>query len=178
MKFLTSGIFKLIEVTIVLLLAGMALMVFGNAVLRYGFNSALVISEEMSRFFFIWLTFIGAVLAFKENGHLGVETLVRLFGRRGRVICMALTNALILLCVGVLFWGTWMQTPINASVHSAVSGMPMILVYGVTFFTSIGIGLIAAYRLFIILTGRVTDKEIAEFVGDYEDVDALVGRGE
>lgn len=169
---------KFVEFVLVLLIAGMALMVFVNVVLRYGFNSGIVISEEMARIFFIWLTFIGAVVTFHEHGHLGVESLVRIFGRRGRVICMALTNVLIVFCCVILFWGTWLQAPINASVRAPVSGMPMILVFGVGFFTSLGIGGIALWRLIRILTGKVTEKEIAIFVGDFESVDALVGRGE
>lgn len=176
-RLLTGGV-KAVEFLLVLLIAGMALMVFGNVVLRYGFNTGFVISEEMSRIFFIWLTFIGAVITFHEHGHLGVESLVRIFGRRGRVICMALTNALIVFCCVILFLGTWMQAPLNASVRAPVSGMPMILVFGVGFFTSIGIGAIALWRLFRILTGKVTEQEIAVFVGDFEGVDTIVGRGE
>lgn len=178
MNTLVNAFVKFVEVVLVVLMAGMALMVLLNVILRYGFNSGLMMSEEMSRFFFIWLTFIGAVLALKENAHMGVESLVRLFGRRGRVICMAITNMLILLCVGVLFWGTWLQAPINASMKSPVAGMPMILVYGVAFFTAAGMGIIAFYRLLMIVTGRVTDAEIAHFVGEYESVEELVGRGE
>lgn len=169
---------RVIEVILVILMAGMSVMVFVNVVLRYGFNSGIVISEEMSRFFFVWLTFIGAVIAFKEHGHMGVETLVKMFGRRGRVICMGLSNALILGCVVILFWGTWLQTPINASVKAPVSGMPMILVYGISFFTAGCIAIMAAWRLLRIMAGRVTESEIAIFVGDYEDAEALIGRGE
>jgi TRAP-type C4-dicarboxylate transport system permease small subunit len=177
-KIFTSAIGKVIELSIVLLLVGMTGMVFLNVVLRYGFNSGLVISEEMSRFFFVWLTFIGAVLAFAENGHLGVETLVRVFGRRGRIICMFLSNLLILLCVAVLFWGSWQQAPINATMRSPVAGMPLAYVYGVTFFTAVGIGVIAIWRLIKIVFGRTTEAEIAQFVGDYDSVDALLERGE
>ena len=178
MKVFASTIGKVIEVSLVLLLVGMTGMVFLNVVLRYGFNSGLVISEEMSRFFFVWLTFIGAVLAFAENGHLGVETLVRLFGRRGRVICMFLTNALILFCVVILFWGSWQQAPINATMRSPVAGMPLLYVYGITFVTAAGIGVIAVWRLIKIITGRTTEAEIAQFVGDYDSLDAIIGRGE
>jgi TRAP-type transport system small permease protein len=177
-KVFTSAIGKVIELSIVLLLVGMTGMVFLNVVLRYGFNSGLVISEEMSRFFFVWLTFIGAVLAFAENGHLGVETLVRVFGRRGRIICMFLSNLLILLCVAILFWGSWQQAPINATMSSPVAGMPLAYVYGVTFITAVGIGVIAIWRLIKILAGRTTEAEIAQFVGDYDSVDALLERGE
>jgi TRAP-type C4-dicarboxylate transport system permease small subunit len=91
---------------------------------------------------------------------------------------MALTNILILLCVVVLFWGTWMQAPINASMRSPVAGMPLAYVFGVTFFTALGIGVIAVWRLFRIFTGRVTEKDIAQFVGDYESIDSLLERGE
>lgn len=178
MSRVAGSINRVIELVMVALLAGMVLMVFVNVVLRYGFNSGIAMSEEMSRFFFIWLTFIGAVVTFHENGHLGVETLVRVFGRRGRVICMGLTNAMIVFCCAILFWGTWLQMPINATMRAPVSNMPMIAVFGVSFFTSIGIGLIATLRLIRILAGRVTQAEIAQFVGDYDDLDSLVGRGE
>ncbi|MEO5883317.1 MAG: TRAP transporter small permease subunit, partial [Caldimonas sp.] len=44
------------------MLATMVVLVFGNVVLRYGFNSGITASEELSRFLFVWLTFMGAVV--------------------------------------------------------------------------------------------------------------------
>jgi TRAP-type C4-dicarboxylate transport system permease small subunit len=52
---------------------------------------------------------------------------------------------------------------------AAVVGMSMIWVYGIGYFTSVGIGLIALYRIFEIVTGRVTDADIARFAGEYEE---------
>jgi len=160
---------RLIEVGLVILLGGMALMVFVNVVLRYGFNTGINFSEEAARYFFVWLTFIGAVITFRENAHLGVETLVRLFGRSGRIICMLLSNVMIIGCMAVLFWGTWLQAPINASMVAPVTGMSMIWIFGVTFFTSLGIGLIALIRIIRILTGRITEEEIRAFAGEFEE---------
>ena len=51
------GIF---EFLIALMLALMVILVFGNVVLRYGFNSGIAISEEVARWLFIWITFLGA----------------------------------------------------------------------------------------------------------------------
>jgi TRAP-type C4-dicarboxylate transport system permease small subunit len=169
---MTKGVGYLIralEGVLVVLLAGMAIMVFTNVVLRYGFNTGINFSEEVSRYFFVWLTFIGAVITFREHAHLGVESFVRLLGRSGRLVCMALTNFVILFSVAVLFWGTWKQTPINASMVAPVTGLPMIYIFGVTFFTAVGIGLIAATRLFRVITNSVTETEIAAFVGEYEE---------
>ncbi|MGY2938439.1 TRAP-type C4-dicarboxylate transport system permease small subunit [Bradyrhizobium sp. GM6.1] len=52
-------------------LAVMVVLVFGNVVLRYGFNSGIAISEELSRWLLVWLTFLGAVVAMREHAHLG-----------------------------------------------------------------------------------------------------------
>jgi TRAP-type C4-dicarboxylate transport system permease small subunit len=131
---------RLLEWALIALLTGMAAMVFLNVVLRYGFNSGITWSEEMSRYFFVWLTFIGAVLTFAEHGHIGVETLVRRFGRRGRLVCMGLSNAIILVCAGVLLWGTWLQHDINASMTAAVVKLSMIWVFGVGYFRRWGSG--------------------------------------
>ncbi len=171
-----AGVRRLMEWALIGLLAGMAAMVFLNVVLRYGFNSGITWSEEMSRYFFVWLTFIGAVLTFAEHGHIGVETLVRRFGRRGRLVCMALSNAIILLCAGVLFWGTWLQHDINASMTAAVVELSMIWVFGVGYFTALGVALIAAIRLLRILAGRTSDEEIAHFAGEWGE-GSLVNKG-
>src|SRR5690606_28084867 len=71
--------FRFLALLMILALASMALMVFVNVVLRYGMNSGIAISDEMSRYFFVWLTFIGAVVAHRENLHMGVETVVSRF---------------------------------------------------------------------------------------------------
>ncbi|MGY6707085.1 MAG: TRAP transporter small permease [Rhizobiaceae bacterium] len=159
---------RVTEAVLVGLLAGMVAMVFTNVVLRYGFNSGINFSEEMSRYFFVWLTFIGAVLTFREHGHIGVETFVRLLGPRGRIVCLALSNAIILLCAIIMLWGTWMQHAINASMSAAVVGISMIWVYGVTYFTGAAIGLIATIRLVRALTGRISEAEMAQFTGEYD----------
>lgn len=64
---------RLLEAVMALLLAAMVVLVFGNVVLRYVFNSGITISEELSRWLFVWMTFLGAVVALKDNGHLGTD---------------------------------------------------------------------------------------------------------
>ncbi|HEX5932997.1 MAG TPA: TRAP transporter small permease [Pseudorhizobium sp.] len=168
--------YKFLELLLIVLLAGMAIMVFVNVVLRYGFNSGLNISDELSRYFFVWLTFIGAVVTFREHSHLGVETLVMMFGRKGRVICMILSNLIVLMCCAIFFWGAWLQSGINLSMKAPVSGIPMLFVYGVGMFTGAGIGIIAVERLLRLLTGRVTDEEIAAFAGENLTLEQLAER--
>jgi len=169
--------FRALDWLLILLLSGMAIMVFVNVIMRYAFNSGLTVSDEMARYFFVWLTFIGAVVGFREYGHMGVESLVAMFGRSGRVICMILTNLVILGVSLLFFWGTWKQLPINASMAAPVTGLSMGWVYGIGFFTGGGCALIALERLFRLLTGRVREDEIAAFAGEHHNLEKLAERG-
>ena len=45
----------------------MVVLVFGNVVLRYVFNSGIAVSEELSRWLMVWLTFLGAIVALREH---------------------------------------------------------------------------------------------------------------
>ncbi|MGY6411898.1 MAG: TRAP transporter small permease [Alkalilacustris sp.] len=165
---LELALVRVAEVTLVFLLASMTVMVFGNVVLRYGFNSGLNFSEEMARYAFVWLTFIGAVLTFRDHGHVGVETVVRRLGPIGRRVCLALSNAIILLCAAILFWGTWVQHPINASATAPVVGLSMIWVFGITYFAGAAITVIAALRVVRAVLGWTSEDEMRRFTGDFD----------
>lgn len=55
----------------------MALVVAVQVVSRYGFNHSLFWSEELARFLLIWLSFLGATVAYCHGAHPGVDSLVR-----------------------------------------------------------------------------------------------------
>ena len=81
---------KCLEFLIALGLAIMVVLVFGNVVLRYGFNSGITLSEEVSRWLFIWCTFLGAIVALREHGHLGVDMVVGRLPRWGKQLFILL----------------------------------------------------------------------------------------
>lgn len=164
----TDGFFRVLELLMVACLAAMVVMIFGNVVLRYAFDSGIAVSEELSRYLFVWLTFVGAVVVARENAHMGVETLVARLGTRGRGACMGLTDALVLMCCVLFFWGTWKQAPLNWTNVAPITGMSMFWVYGIGFFTSVGIGVIAAARLWRLATGRLRPGELEAFAGRME----------
>lgn len=153
---------KLTEAVLAALLLGMVLMVFGNVVLRYVFNSGISVSEELSRFFFVWLTFIGAVLAAHEGAHLGVDMLLTRLSRRGRIVCLVACECLTLTVCVMLFWGTWRQHEINATNVAPITGIPMSWVFGLAYFTAVGMGLHAFTKLWRLATGRLSDTELMD----------------
>ena len=94
---------KVVEALLAALMLGMVMMVFGNVVLRYGFNSGIVFSEEMSRFCLIWMIMIGAVLAQKENSHFIVDVFPVL-SPRATAMMELLTSVFVLIFSGVFVW--------------------------------------------------------------------------
>src|SRR3954465_13504124 len=93
--------YRSIKIVMAVLLAAMVVLVFGNVVLRYVFNSGITVSEELSRWAFVWLTFLGAIDALLNHAHLGVDTLVKRFGPLGRRLCMIASLAL-------MFYASWL----------------------------------------------------------------------
>jgi TRAP-type C4-dicarboxylate transport system permease small subunit len=153
-------LFKAVEALLAALLVAMVVMVFGNVVLRYVFNSGITVSEELSRFCFVWLTFIGAVVAMRDGGHLGMDTFVARLQRRGKLVCLVLSELLVLACCAMFFWGTWRQHEINATNTAPVTGLSMIWVFGVAYVTSLGIGALSLHKLWRALTGQLRDDEL------------------
>ena len=109
----------------------MVVLVFGNVVLRYAFNMGITMSEELSRFLFVWLTFLGAIIAFREHGHLGVDMVVSRLPAVGKKACLVVSQVLMLLVTWLFLKGSWEQTLINLDVKSPSAGMSMGMFYGV-----------------------------------------------
>ncbi len=130
MQHVVNGYFFVLKCLLALLLIGMVVLVFGNVVLRYGFNQSITASEELSRFFFIWMTFLGAIVAMREHGHLGVDALIRRLPRGLARLCLIGACFLMLLAVGLMLKGSWLQAAINLNVTAPVTGISMAWFYG------------------------------------------------
>ncbi len=145
---LTRWFTRSLEVCIVLCLTCMATMVFGNVVLRYGFNSGIAFSEEISRLLFVWLTFLGTILASREHAHLGVDSLVRRLPHAARQACVLVSGVLMIVMCGLLFWGSLKQAEINLDNAMPVSGIPYASVYGAGMAAALGLIVSIFYNIF------------------------------
>jgi TRAP-type C4-dicarboxylate transport system permease small subunit len=168
--------FRLLELLVVLALVAMVIMVFGNVVLRYGFNSGITISEEMSRYCFIWLTYIGAMIAMREGGHLGVDTLVKHLPVLGKKACLFLSEALMLFCNGLFLLGTWKMHELQVTNVSPVVGISMIWIYGIGYVVAVVMGIFNIHVMYRLFTGQLREDELVQ-VRESEDVPHDVALG-
>jgi TRAP-type C4-dicarboxylate transport system permease small subunit len=155
-----DGLCRLFGLLMVACLALMVAMVFGNVVLRYGFNSGITVSEELSRWLFVWMTFLGAVVAVRKHAHLGTDTLVSRLPPAGKKACFVVAHALMLYLCWLMARGGWQQTVINAGTTSAVMEASMAWFYASGVMFAGLAALIVAHELYKLLTGRLADEEL------------------
>ncbi len=151
---------KLLEALIALFLAVMVVLVFGNVVMRYGFNSGINVSDEVSRWLFIWVTFLGSIVALREHAHLGTDFLLNRLPLRGKKACLAIGYALMLYTCWLLFAGSLAQAKINWDVSAPVTGASVAIFYASGIVFSVSAALILIIDLFKLLTGRSTAGDL------------------
>ena len=172
-----DAFFKLLEFLVVVCMVAMVVMVFGNVVLRYGFNSGITVSDEMSRYCFIWLTYIGAMVAMRDGAHLGVDTLIKHLPRLVKKVCFFINQVLMLFCNVLFLMGTYEMHELQSTNISPVVGISMIWVYGIGYVVSVVMGIINLNKLWRLFTGRMSDEELVQ-VMESEDVAPDPGTGE
>jgi TRAP-type C4-dicarboxylate transport system permease small subunit len=111
----------LLITTVLLLIVPVSLQIFSRfteLIPRYMWT------EEMSRFFFIWLVMLGATLGVRERLHFDVDFLPELSPRTTHVILRISQTAMLVFSCVILYWGIeftqfgWNQT-------SELADMPM-----------------------------------------------------
>ncbi len=160
MAAVVKAYFVLLKTLVGLLLAGMVVLVFGNVVLRYAFGSGITVSEELARWFFVWLVFLGAIVGLKEHSHLGVDTMLRMLGPAGRRICYLVSHALMILCSVLLVKGSYVQTLINWKVSAPATGWSVGWFYGIGMVFGISAILILVHEFVQVLRGRVSHEDL------------------
>jgi TRAP-type C4-dicarboxylate transport system permease small subunit len=163
-----DGFCQVLNMVMAVCLAVMVILVFGNVVMRYAFNSGITLSEELSRWLFVWMTFMGAIVALKEHGHLGTDMLVGKLGSTGKKFCLALSYSLMLYICWLLFSGAYQQTLINLGSTSAVMEVSMAWIYAPGVIFAVLGALVLLNDLWRLLTGQLRDEDLV-MVQDTEE---------
>lgn len=152
--------FKLLKLLIVLCMVAMIALVFGNVVMRYAFNSGISVSEELSRWFFVWMIFLGALVALKDRAHLGLDSLVKRLPPLGKRLCLIVGHLLMLFICWLIIEGSWQQAVINLDVVAPASGLSMAVFYAAGLVFGISATGILTYELYLAVFGKLKDEDL------------------
>lgn len=159
MRQILNKIEQLINLIMALSIAGMSILIFTNVILRYAFHTGITWAEEMSRFMFIWMVFLGSILALKDGTHIGMDILVRRVPEKLRKILLLIGNFIILVISFIILSGSLKMTADSIESKAPATGLSLSLMYGVGIIMSLGMILISAMKFFKIIKSGDKDNE-------------------
>lgn len=126
---LLSGYYRLLQILLTLLMAGLLVPVSLQIVSRYtGLIPRYIWTEEIARFCFIWIVMIGAMIAVRDGTHFDVDVLPKLSRRLGA--CLRLFTHIAMLAVALIFVTYGYQFAKFGSIQtSEIAGLPMLSIY-------------------------------------------------
>ncbi len=138
------------EAVIGLLLVTTTLLVFVDVVMRFGFNSGFMWSQELTLHMSAWFVLFGASYGLKVGSHIGMDAFVKLFPATGRRIMTGLGCVLGLVYCALILYGSWIYLKKVKMIGIGLEDIPALptwvahgmLIVGFVFLT---------IRLFIIL---------------------------
>lgn len=154
MKRLVDVYFLLLKALVAGLLLAMVVLVFGNVLLRYGFNSGIIVSEELSRWCFIWLIFLSAIIALRDKQHLGFDTLFRKLPAGAQRVVETISLCLMLFATWLVVSGSLTLIEINANTVAPATNLSLVYFYASGLVFGLSTGLLLLSRLLIVVTGR------------------------
>ena len=119
-----SAVFAL-KVLVSLVMIAMVLMVFVNAMLRYLVNGGIAEFEELSRYAFIWVSSLGAVIAYYQNKHVGVDLLIERLHGGARLTVLIIGELLVLFALVLMIYGSWGYFAATLTQDSAAIPVPL-----------------------------------------------------
>ena len=160
MKILTFIDRHLEEMLCAVLLSAMTIVIFMQIVFRV-FGLPLSWTEEIGRYMFIWLIYIGCASAIRNRKHICVELMDLVLKDRGRFVLSIISNVIFLIFAGILtYYGFFVVQRVSAQLSPAIR-MPMSIPYASV--------LVGSALMFI----RLIQDTIARFKERKEELTAL-----
>jgi TRAP-type transport system small permease protein len=161
---------RLLDILLASLLVTISVLIFLNVGLRYVFNSGLVWAEELTRFLFVWLVFLGAVAALAENNHLGFTSVVKAMPPTIKKTFFVTSNVMMLGVLLLLLDGGYNIMPIAMMNSGAATGLPMAVMYGVVLPMAGAMAIIIAINIYRALFGIGSLDDLIELKESEEEV--------
>ena len=128
LKFLNN---RMEEIFLVVLMVAAVAIVSMQVVTRYVLKIPLPWSEEIARYMFLWLTWVGASYATKERRHVNIDIVFNLLKPVGKKICTIVST---IVWIGFLIMMCYLSFKLTSSVFKGGqiaigSGLPMWIPY-------------------------------------------------
>ncbi|MFZ7125248.1 MAG: TRAP transporter small permease [Desulfobacterales bacterium] len=106
MRNLLDWMDRIINWVLALLMAAMVVIIAAQVWYRFVLNDPLSWSEELGRYLFVWISFLGAAAGVRYQVHLGIDLLQKVLPPKPYRIVVVLMNLIIqVFLVVIIVWG-------------------------------------------------------------------------
>src|SRR5205823_450031 len=157
MRALVRGATRVLEALTLVGISVVSLTVVVEVVLRYGFGSSLIFTEELTRYTMIWVAFLGGVVALRDGAHVATGGIGNRFGPRARNLASLVADALTVLFLLTLTWASIQTLPnqrdqLTTTLHVSIFWFYLALPVGAVLMVVVVIG-----RRFGMVTAESSD---------------------
>ncbi len=169
-----NKLFRGIEIIIAVFLGMMIFFTFMNVILRQ-FNMGFAWSEEIARICFIYLVYLGSIIAARENRHLMIDTLLtKLTGRKQKVLYVVIQGFIIWM-MGVLATGAFQNAWKNRNDFWVATHFPVFMIHFAGVLLGVSVIIISLVNLYRMIALK---EPVLKLFGDHGEEDATQNEDE
>lgn len=119
----------LIKIFVITSFILMVMLIAAQVYVRFCTTSSLTWSEELARYFMVYMVFFSAILVAREKKHITINNLVSKLPELGAKIVLSISYVLQMIFFCIVIWGAWRLFSTAAMRGSPAIGIPMNIVY-------------------------------------------------
>lgn len=100
-----NSLLKVIKFLLLILSTVLVVVVFANVISRYFLHFSLAWADETARFLFIWISFLGGILAHAYSEHMGFDLISKSVPEKIGKLILIVSNIIVLIILGMIIKG-------------------------------------------------------------------------
>lgn len=163
-------LFQFVDIFTGIVTGIMVFFVFLNVFLRILFDVGLTWSEELARYLFVFVTYVGSISAMNSNEHLGVDTLIINLNKKVQLVLYIFSQLIITVLMAFLIHGTVNMMIYNSSLRTASLSIPFPVLYSLGLLLGVSVILIAVRNIYYALKNKDKITELVRFSDEEEEL--------
>lgn len=139
----SRGIDRTIDGFAVVAFTGMFGCVIAQVFFRYFLDDPLVWSDELARYLFVWVSFLGWIIAARRRSHLSIDMAATRMGPRGKAVLRAFGALAAIAFAAILAWYGWRIAVRNLDVETTTLFFSQGVVYAIVPVAAVAVALYA-----------------------------------
>lgn len=126
---LEEKVYKLVFLMCFILMGLMVAIIFAQVIARYVFNASFSWSEELGRYIFVWITFLGTAIGLKKKAHVALDNLVKKLPARASKIATDLGKLAMMMLGLIITYSGYRFMELAGHQRSPAMQLPMKYIY-------------------------------------------------